>query len=132
MMILICAFSGYYLATVRGRSCHCCFISIHGMILFFLAPSIMMEGSLLLQIDKIDAKATEHLCGMTPIEVKKMHGKFLGEFMSLAQNVDELSNNIIETHMCTKLCPCLDYKATYDGRKTTKDLYTALDQGMLA
>jgi len=131
-MILICALSGYYLATVRGRSCHCCFVSIHGLILFFLAPSIMMEGSLLLQIDKIDAKAADHLCSMSPYEVKKMHGKFLGAFMSLAKNVDEVSNGMMDTHMCTdKVCPCLDYKASYDGA-TTKDLYKALDQGKLA
>ena len=47
-MILISSFIGCWLASNSGRSCHPCFISVHGIILFFLAPSIMMEGSLLL------------------------------------------------------------------------------------
>jgi len=93
------------------------------MVLFFLAPSILMEGSLLLEVDKIDAKAAKHLCSLTLFQAKEMHGKFIGGFMQLAKDVDEVSNNMIDMHMCTeKLCPCLDYTASYNGT-TTADLY---------
>jgi len=61
-----------------------------------------------------------------------MHGKFLGSFMQLAKDIDEVSNNMIDFHMCSEsVCPCLDYKANYNGT-TTADIYKGINQGLLA
>lgn len=61
-----------------------------------------------------------------------MHGKFLGSFMLLAKDIDYVSNNMIDHHMCSEnVCPCLDYEANYNGT-TTADIYKGLNQGILA
>jgi len=69
---------------------------------------------------------------MSPYDTKKMHGKFLGSFMQVAKDIDEVSNNMIDYHMCSEnVCPCLDYEAKYNGT-TTADIYKGFDQGLLA
>jgi len=57
-----------------------------------------------------------------------MHGKHIFAFMQMARQVDQVSNSIINHHMCEeKLCPCLDYHTSYDSSTTTKDVFMALD-----
>jgi len=66
-------------------------------------------------------------------EVKKTYGKYVFQFMQMAEQIDEASNNMIDSYMCTeRLCPCLDYNVSYDGLSTTKKLFNDIDSHKLA
>lgn len=89
--------------------------AIYGFsVLFFGFLPFMVEGGILLSLEKIPQSKITELCkDKTLMEKNSGKNKLLNELMIFAHNYDYQSENILDRMMCTDICPCF-YNITHE------------------
>jgi hypothetical protein len=60
-------------------------------------------------LGSIDNEEIDEYCDKSPRGIRRAGNRMFGSFFMFAHNFDKLSSNMLDRHMCTSKCPCLDY-----------------------
>lgn len=79
-----------------------------GIVVFFLGLiPLFSELTAIRMIGDIDESDLDFYCNMSTDDLKS-ESRFIRSIFTFAHRFDELSQNYINMHMCTDLCPCND------------------------
>ena len=120
ILLIVCSICGLKIAIDRRMSSVlnvCYFI----LLFFFLTIPLLSEGKVLLtigefvenkNIDKIETTCKQH----RDVIEKEVSSPIARNFFLLAHRFDTISEEILDSQMCTEMCPCLDYNVTVNGQ----------------
>ena len=85
-------------------------MAAYGTLVFlFIAIPMLVEGSALHALEKIDDHTLQETCNKPIEEVREEHGRLVVSLFEFAHRFDKMSETVLDEYMCTPTCPCLDY-----------------------
>ena len=128
-VILTWIFGCLGIALTMNRKCHIACVVTYGSLMFFiLAIPLLVEGTALKALHDVDSEDYKENCAKTIDEIDDDHNSFVVNFFEFAHRFDKMSETVLDTYMCTKTCPCLEYE---DNFKNSKTLYMNLNETIL-
>lgn len=123
--VLLTLISGGIGIIISYKKCNNICISLYGTFMFFvIAVPLISEGSALILFDKIDQKTFDASCRMPIEQLRREHSGIVLALFNFAHRFDTISETVVDTYMCSKTCPCLDY--SQDGQNSKQLLRQAL------
>lgn len=109
--LLIFVFSMLTFAITSKRNAPLFIPLLYAVFMFFFgAIPLMAEGNAILQLSRVENRTIETMCALNPRELRENTNKYTYKLFEMAHRFDDVSQYMLDKYMCTKTCPCHDYK----------------------
>lgn len=109
--LFVFVMSLFTIAITSKRNAHFMVPLIYAIFVFFFgAIPMMAEGNAILSISRVDNVTLDEMCTLNPRDLRDHTNKYTYSMFEWAHRFDDVSQYMLDKYMCTKTCPCKDFK----------------------